>query len=527
MTNANNSAAAELSNEFGRPALLVSFKTLTPISSRPKATEQFPIDQVTDSIATAIRAVSVIADCHINTAAWAVFGSASAAAQTIALVETPAGHIVPASTFTYLIAPSGCRKSTVFSAAWQGIFDADTQLQKAHRKRKAALAAQSKGKGTRPVTTDQELCRSAGTIKQIITEPSMEALMRDADTGHPYPAIANPEGQSFLLGFSAGTDPKRAAQTASLLSAGYSSENTNVPRIGADGKAPNRSLDAGQYALGMHLAVQDHSMGYNLILGPAAEFGMSSRVLLAETPQPPVKLPTKYQPETLAEARQTLLDWRNHLLAIREQSDWRILESESGPAHRAIITLNDDAKDALERYQAAFITLEQVTEDHNRIVFDRLPEQICRIAATLYIAEHTPLTPGQTWGMDARFIEAASIIAKYHWDSRQRIVRYAHANDVDESAASIIKTALKWMSNSGAPPSLGKRAYNPEDLTFGWGHLCNSATHIRTGSRHAGDSKYKLEVKELLLECGIFGIAPNGRLALNPAYLDEVGHEEI
>ena len=261
MTNANNSAAAELSNEFGRPALLVSFKTLTPISSRPKATEQFPIDQVTDSIATAIRAVSVIADCHINTAAWAVFGSASAAAQTIALVETPAGHIVPASTFTYLIAPSGCRKSTVFSAAWQGIFDADTQLQKAHRKRKAALVAQSKGKGTRPVTTDQELCRSAGTIKQIITEPSMEALMRDADTGHPYPAIANPEGQSFLLGFSAGTDPKRAAQTASLLSAGYSSENTNVPRIGADGKAPNRSLDAGQYALGMHLAVQDHSMG--------------------------------------------------------------------------------------------------------------------------------------------------------------------------------------------------------------------------------------------------------------------------
>ena len=532
----NNNAAAELVNEFGRQAplapdtipiqppyaLAAPFNILTPIARATDYSNIYPTELMPDRFRDAIYALSTIADCHHNTAAWALFSSVSAAAQCIAQVETPAGpnHIVPVSTYTHLIAASGTRKSTCFAIAWRGITDADAELQREHHKRRASLAAQQKGKGNRTVTTDQELCRGAGTIKQLVTEPSTEALVRDAKIGFPYPAIASPEGAAWYQGYSAASDANRTIQTASILSSGHSSEPINIARIGADGKAPNRSLDAGDYAVGMHFAVQDSSMGYNIILGPASEHGMSSRILLAESPQPEIKLPTRPPHDELERANSVMTEWRNHIYAIRQQVDHRILQSESGAVPRAVIALNETTHQAIAKTLDAFIALESITAESDRIVFDRLPEQICRIAATLFVAEQPPLQPGQRYELPPKFITAAGCIAIYHWRTRQRLAGIATDSEIDECCQSIADIALQWHQD-GSAGSRGLRGYNPATETFGWSKLLQASKHTGPRGRRSKDTDFKLALKARVFECGVFAPTIDRRVALNPEYITE------
>ena len=257
-------------------------------------------------------------------------------------------------------------------------------------------------------------------------------------------------------------------------------------------------------------------MGYNLVLGPASEYGMSSRVLLSETPQPELKLPTRPPHDQLQIANDAIHHWRSHIASIRQQVDHRILHSEAGAVPRAVINLNDDAHQAIARTLDAFLKLESVTEVTDRIVFDRLPEQICRIAATLYIAESSPLQPGQRYELPANFILAAGSVAIYHWRTRQRLAGISTDSEIDECCQSATDIALRWYD-------AGRKrwGYDPATETYTWSALLKGATHTTPRGRRSRDTDFKLAVKNRMIECGIFAPTIDRRMALNPEYITE------
>ena len=491
------------------------FRTLTPIGATERKPLNYPVSALPERLAKTVRAITVVADCHPNTAAWAVFGAASAVAQTCAVVETLAGPArpVPLSLYTHLIAHSGARKSTAFSAAWDGIIDADNRLQKAHIEKKAQ-AGNSKAK---PGDSDYLPHRAAGTIRQVITEPTMEALIRDMEIGNPFPVLASAEGAAFFRGYASGGDgnSRRATQTASILSTAYSGETINIARVGSDGKSPNRAVAARQYALGMHYAVQDASLGQGMLYaGQDAEFGMSARSLLSETPQRDILAFSDYSPEQRRQAEADIADWNRHCQAIRALTDGAILTSERGAPPRAVIEMTDVARSTVIDIINQLANL--VKNDTDKSILERAGEQVIRIAATLQIGNEGAPSIGTRLPLARAYLDSAYPIMRYHWRQRQRIALASQANDLDEACQSIIKIALKWMVSGKA----NKRNYNPDDTTWGWAALLKQGKHTSPSGRYGQDSEFKLKCKDRLIACGIMAEAGR-RVTLNPEYLYE------
>ena len=483
-----------MSDRLPLPELQIEFQPLTPLGSPEQEAIDYPIDLLPPRMRRVVDALIIRADCHPNTAAWAVVGSASAVAQCVATVETLGGAQVPLSLFTHLIAASGARKSTVFHAAWQGISDADRTLQKAHVERKARRNEKAK-----PGDSDYSPCRGSGTIKQVITEPTIEALIRDMEIGYPFPALASAEGATFYRGYSAGSNSARSTQTASTLAAAYSGEDINVARIGSEGRAPNRSVSGGQYALGMHYAVQNTALGYGLVYGGQdSEFGMSARVLLFETPPKETLLPKRYTAEETANADKVIAEWTTFTRELRQHPDQRILETENGCPPRASLYLTEEAKD---RVHGILGNLQEMAVDSppDQIIYERIGEQIIRIAGTLQVSEDG-MVPGTRVPLGMTYIGFAATIAQHHWLVRQRIDGASLAKDIDEACVSIVKLAIEWKQN-GAGAS-GKRGYDPDTVTWGWATLLQRAKHTGRRGRYGGDSEFKLKVRDRLIATG-------------------------
>ena len=493
------------------------FRTLTPIGANERKPLNYPVAALPERLRDAVHAITIIADCHPNTAAWAVFGAASAIAQTCAVVETLAGRTRPAplATYTHLIAPSGARKSTAFTAAWDGIIEADNRLQAAHITKKAQVA-NSKAK---PGDSDYIAHRAAGTVRQVITEPTMEALVRDMEIGNPYPVLASAEGAAFYRGYASGGDgnSRRATQTASILSTAYSGELINIARVGADGKSPNRAVAARQYALGMHFAVQDASLGQGMLYGGQdAEFGLAARSLLSETPGRDDLAFSDYSADQRDRAENTIAAWHKHCESLRTLTDGAIINSERGATQRAVIELPDDARAEVRRIITQLAPLAESESD--TAILERAGEQVIRIGATLQVGNEGVPTTAARIPLNIAYLDGAYRIMRYHWRQRQRISQASQANDLDEACASIVGIALKWMKDGKA----NRRQYNPDDITWGWAALLHKAKHTSPHARYGQDSKFKLACKARLIDCGIMAEAGR-RVVINPEYLVEQG----
>ena len=483
---------------------------ITPIGAVKQPPVLYPVTQLPPRMHGAINAIITIADCHPNTAAWAVMGSASAAAQCVATVETLAGkgREVPASLFTHLIAPSGSRKSTAFSAAWSGLLKADDRLQKSHLERRAR-AADSKAK---PGDSNYIAHRASGTIRQIVSEPTMEAMVRDTDLGHPYPVLASAEGASFYYGYSSGSgNSGRATQTASILAGAYSGEAININRIGSDGRAPNRSVGAGAYAIGLHYAVQDAAMGHDMLFGPDSEYGMGARVLAYVTPPRETIIPHRYDEEDIEIANHVLHAWSTHLQSIRTYADQPILLSDHGGTPRCRMTLPTSGKDIVHGLLAELAPMADTPED--KAIYDRIAEQVIRIAATIQIAEQGIPGVDATMPVHDAYLHNAGRIATYHWDTRQNIAGASLATHVDETCASIIANAMRWRTDGAG--SKGKRGYDPSNGTWGWAALLGVSKHTGPRGKYARDSDFKLRCRTRLMTCNLMD-DEGQRVVFNP-----------
>ena len=494
----------------------LGFGPITPIGAPEPKIILYPLDQLPPRIRNTILAVQTVADCHPNTAAWAVMGSASAAAQCVATVETLAGkgREVPVSLYTHLVAPSGSRKSTAFSAAWHGLGVADARLQKAHIERRARAAANPKAKSG-DGDNDQNAHRIGGTIKQVVTEPTMEAMVRDMDIGFPYPVLASAEGAAFYYGYSSAGNSGRAMQTASILATGFSGEAININRIGSDGKAPNRSIDAGAYALGVHYAVQDISMGHAMLFGADSEYGLGARTLAYWTPPRATLAPTRYDDEALDTANLQIGAWGKHLESIRSHVDNAILTSERGGTARSRITLPSAIRSIIHDVLADFADMADTPGDI--AIYDRIAEQVIRIAATIQIAEQGISAIGEVIPLLPDFIAAAAAIARFHWETRRAIFGSAEATHLEEACVSICLNAFRWARDGAG--SKGKRGYDPDSITWGWSAVLSISQHTGGRGKYARDSEFKLRCRNHLKDTEHMREV-GARVRFNPAFLE-------
>ena len=495
------------------------FNTLTPIGGEESEPSDYPVSLLPPSMQYAVNAIVLAADCHPNAASHHVVGAAAAAAMGVAEVETlGVGNKAPCSLYLHQIAPSGLRKSTILRLAWRGITDADIALQDAHAERVKIASdirkENAKSKNTDPAAVPEH--RLASTIMQRLTEPTMEALTRDAGTGYPFPVIASAEAGAFYAGYSAGGESSaRSLQTATLLAAGYGSEYANIPRIG-DGTAPNRVLREGSYVFGICTSVQNASMGYDLIFGELSVSGLCSRMLVSECPATPTHSPPDADQSDAITS--SLADWAARLRNIRALSDPEILNSERGAPPRALLTISDMQRNLLAQWQQRWHSGFGGTPVTDALA-NRLPEQALRLAAVMQIIDRQCIQSLQQHPrpLDNQVLADAMGIVGYHAQEYIRIAKNASASDLDNACREITAMARRWEienDETGKAP----RGFYAADRTFTWSVLVNRCSLTRPrGGRYSQNSEFKLLVKQRLLDLGIIATA-GSRVVLNPEW---------
>ena len=257
-----------------------------------------------------------------------------------------------------------------------------------------------------------------------------------------------------------------------------------MARVGADGKAPNRSVSAGAYALGVHFAVQDVSLGRGVLYGGAdSEFGLAARALLMETPECDELIPNRYTSEQQAHANDAIRKWAKHLESLRLPSDNAILTSDRGATTRAVIYLDDDCVDRIHGHLE--IMRQAVQTQTDVAIYQRIAEQIIRIAGTLQVAEDG-IVAGQRVPLNPTYLTPAAKSLTTIGMTRHRIAGASLASDLDEACADIMRTALKWYANG--PGGVGKRGYNADEQTWGWAALLQHTKLTAARGRYGQDS---------------------------------------
>ena len=237
-------------------------------------------------------------------------------------------------------------------------------------------------------------------------------------------------------------------------------------------------------------------------------------MLLFETPPKATLVPTRYPAAEVHEAAENIQQWQDFTNFLRRQTDHLILTSDRGATTRSVLYLSEAAIDRVHEILGALVEMATTSSDIS--IYERIGEQVIRLAGTLQVAEES-MTIGHRVGLDTAYLDMAYEIAQYHWQVRQRIAGKTLAQDIDEACASIANLAVLWQK--GKAPA-GKRGFDPESTTWGWATLLQSAKHTGQRGRYAHDTEFKIRCRNRLIDCGI--MAEQGRRVIfNPEYVVE------
>lgn len=284
-----------------------SFEPPRPLSRPAPQAAPYPVEALGPDLADVARAIEAMSQAPLALCAQAMLGAAALAAQPHADILLPTGQRRPISLALLSLGVSGERKSTVDGYALEAAREHERTLQQDYQSELQAyqndLAAWQTARAGVKKKNDRDAVRNAladigGEPRPprkpiiLISEPTIEGLLKLLAEGQPSVAIASAEGSTFIGGH--GMSEEARLRTAGTLS-----------RLWDDGQADRvRATDGAIKLYGRRLTVQIATQFGNGLAWLAADDlkdqGLFSRLLIVA---PQSKIGERFiTPETKAVA---------------------------------------------------------------------------------------------------------------------------------------------------------------------------------------------------------------------------------
>ncbi|MDJ0821573.1 MAG: YfjI family protein [Paracoccaceae bacterium] len=323
---------------------------------RPKEqSEPFPAHAL-GPLELAATAIVHRTDAPFALAAQSALAAASLATQAHADVETLQSP-KPVSVFALSVAESGERKSACDMLALQGVreFERKRQLQYAERfqsyqneadlydsQRRAILSKKQDADAARAGLDNLGPEPKAPIAPELLlTDPTMEGLLKHYEVSQPCLGIFSDEGGQFLGGFGMTSDNR--LKTAAAMSKFWDGGSVNRTRSST---GPSRTFY--DKRLTTHLMIQPRIAEALLADETLRDQGLLSRMLIAW----PVsrigqrKISMTVDPAADARAEQHLSAFHRRIDALLDSG----LPETSSPRHRRALALSPEARDVLIQY---------------------------------------------------------------------------------------------------------------------------------------------------------------------------------
>ena len=408
----------------------------------------YPVDALGTVLERAVWAIEQTSQCSVETAACAVLGVASLAAQGVADVLMPFGQTRPSSLFLLTVVESGGRKTTADNEAKKPVKARERELGREYAERVLAYKAKraqwrsdynaiDKDKTVKGVAKEKAFADLGPepipprSPKLTLPDSTQEGFVKNSRTMQPALGIFSPDGAQFIEG--CGFAPDKKTASGSVFSVAWDGGDLSRGR-GGDG-----ILDPGDIRLAVHVAVQPNVARRFMSDEDLRDQGFLARFLPASPRSLKGQRPYKRRP---AECLKIMAKYEAWMLALfnaaktkngeGRELDLRVLPMSAG-AEAAWIDYHNEVNDG-EKPRGRYVDIHEVAT--------KSPEQAARIAGCLALFDHPKANE-----IDGDTMKRAVKLARWYLDEALRILEGASTSDAADDADKLYTWAIKKPMN--------------------------------------------------------------------------------